>query len=161
MPDELVEFAAADATPEQWARWHGFRRRWHEAGRPGEPYRPDWLEEAELKRPDPFEVNLRFLRIRDGTALTGLALGATSPRSPEYETNRHLVYVSCFTVPEERRRRLAAGWLPKLVEVMDRLGATVATMDTHEEPGHAFLRWLGAEPRYAEGESRLDLRELD
>src|SRR5438105_11323963 len=153
MPDEPVEFDATDATLEQWALWHRFRGRWHEASWPDEPYRPDWLEEAELKRPNPFEINLRFMRVREGDVPTGLTLGTPSPRSPEYETNRHLIYAGCFVVPEDRRRRLAAGWLPTLVEVMVRLGATVATMDTHEEPGHAFMRWLGAEPRFVERES--------
>jgi GNAT superfamily N-acetyltransferase len=161
MPDELVEFVAADATPEQWGRWHRLRRRWHDASWHDEPYRPDWLEEFDLTRPDPFTIHRRFVRVRGGDLVSALMVDATAPGSPEYETNRHLVYASSFVLPEQRRRRLAAGWLPTLVEAMDGLGATVATMATHEEPGHEFLRWLGAESKYVERQSRLDLRTLD
>jgi GNAT superfamily N-acetyltransferase len=161
MPDQVVEFVAADATPEQWARWHGLRKRWHDVSWPDEPYRPDWLEEAELTRPDPFEINVRFVRVRGNDVVSSLALSATAPESPEYESNRHLLYASCFVLPEARRGRVAAGWLQTVADVMDRIGATVATMATHEEPGHAFLRWLGAHSRYTERESRLDLRGLD
>src|SRR5437879_543016 len=155
MPDQVVEFVAAEATQEQWARWHRLRRRWHETSWPEDPYTPDWLEEADLKRPDPFTINMRFVRVRGSDDVTSLALQAPAPGSPEYETNRHLVSVSSFVVPEDRRQRLAAGWLPTLLERMDALGATVATMSTHEEPGHAFLGWLGAEAKYRERESRL------
>jgi GNAT superfamily N-acetyltransferase len=161
MHDQVVEFVPADATPEEWARWHGLRRRWHDASWPDEPYRPDQLEEAELRRPDPFEVNVRFLRVRGGDVVSSLTLNAPAPESPEYESNRHLLYASCFVLPEVRRERLAAGWLRTVADVMDRLGARVATMATHEEPGHAFLRWLGAQSRYVERESRLDLRAID
>jgi GNAT superfamily N-acetyltransferase len=161
MPDDVMEFVPARATPEQWARWHRLRKRWHDASWHDEPYQPDRLEEANLTRPDPFSINLRFVRIQGGDIVTALNINATAPESPEYESNRHLVYLSSFVPPEERRRRLAAGWLPTLVERMDGLGATVATMSTHEEPGHAFLRWLGADSKYAERQSRLDLRTLD
>ena len=44
---------------------------------------------------------------------------------------------------------------------MERYGARLLTVDTHDESGHAFLRRLGGEARYLEAESRLDLRELD
>jgi mycothiol synthase len=161
MSDDVVEFVAAEAAPEQWAQWHGFRRRWHDASWPEEPYRPDWLEEAELARPDRFSLSRRFVRTRGGEIVTALVLHATAPESPEYESNRHLVYTSSFVVPEERRRRFATSWLPTLGGLMDDLGATVATMEAHEEAGHAFLSWLGAESKYVERESRLDLRTLD
>jgi GNAT superfamily N-acetyltransferase len=161
MTDALVEFVAAEATPEQWARWHRLRKRWHDASWQDEPYLPDPLEEAQLTRPNPFGIDFRFVRIQDGDMVSAFSLHATAPGSPEYETNRHLVDLSCFVLPEQRRRRLAAGWLPLLVERMDGLGATVATMSTHEEPGHAFLRWLGADPKYVERQNRLDLRTID
>jgi mycothiol synthase len=161
MPDEVVEFVAAEATPEQWARWHRLRKRWHDASWHDEPYLPDPLEEAELTRPDPFGIHLRFVRVRGHDYVTALTLHAASPESPEYESSRHIVYVNSFVLPERRRQRLAAGWLPVLVERMDGIGATVATMATHEEPGHAFLRWLGADSKYVERQNRLDLRTLD
>ena len=99
MADQVLEFVPAEATPEQWARWHRFRKRWHEASWPEDPYQPDWLEEAELKRPDPFTISQRFVRVREGEIVTAFVLQSTAPESPEYETNRHLVYVRSFVVP--------------------------------------------------------------
>jgi GNAT superfamily N-acetyltransferase len=160
-PDELVEFVANQATPDLWAGWHRIRRRWHEESWSEDPFRPDWLEESELTRPDPFTIHKRFVRVRGGEIVSALLLDATAPSSPEYATSRHLIYASSFVLPERRRHRVAAGWLPTMVEVMDGLGATMATMSAHEEPGIEFLRWLGAEPRYAERSNRLDLRTVD
>jgi mycothiol synthase len=159
--DELTEFVPAEATDEQWAWYHRFRRRWHEASFPGEPYRPDALEQAAMLKPDSFTSRRRLVRLRGGEVVTFLSVSAITPTSPEYESNRHLVDVASFTLPEERRHGLASAWIPNVVEQMEGLAATVATMSAHEEPGHAFLRWLGAEAKYAERESRLDLRTLD
>jgi mycothiol synthase len=161
MTDDLVEFVATEATPELWAGWHMIRRRWHEESWPEDPYRPDWLEESELGRPDPFTIHKRFVRVRGGQIVSVLLLDAAAPASPEYATNRHLVYASSYVLPEQRRHRLAADWLSTMVEVMDDLGATVATMSAHEEPGFEFLRWLGAAPRYSERYNRIDLRTVD
>ena len=48
-----------------------------------------------------------------------------------------------------------------MVEVMDGLGATVATMSAHQEPSVEFLSWLDAESKYVERYNRLDLRTVD
>src|SRR5439155_13889828 len=101
--DDLVEFTATEATPELWGGWHRIRRRWHEESWPEDPYRPDWLEESELTRPDPFTIHKRFVRVRDGDVVSALLLDATAPGSPEYSTNRHLVYASSYVLPEQRR----------------------------------------------------------
>src|SRR5947209_4527912 len=97
--DELVEFVAAEATPDLWAGWHRIRRRWHEESWREDPYRPDWLEEFELKQPDPFTIHKRFVRLRGGDVVSALRLGAPAPASPGYATNRHLLYATSFVLP--------------------------------------------------------------
>ena len=82
MADQVLEFVPAEATSEQWARWHRFRKRWHEASWPEDPYQPDWLEEAELKRPNPFTISQRFVRVREGEIVTAFVLQSTAPESP-------------------------------------------------------------------------------
>jgi GNAT superfamily N-acetyltransferase len=48
-----------------------------------------------------------------------------------------------------------------MVELMDRHGCTVLGIGTEEEAGHAFLRWLGAEPKLSGAENRLRLADVD
>jgi GNAT superfamily N-acetyltransferase len=63
--------------------------------------------------------------------------------------------------PEERRKRIGASWLPAIVELMDEQGCTVLGLSADRDSGHAFLRWMGAEPKLQEIESRLKLADVD
>jgi GNAT superfamily N-acetyltransferase len=60
-----------------------------------------------------------------------------------------------------RRQGIGRSWLPLVLELMDRHGCTVLSMGADEESGHAFLKWLGAEARLSDAESRLQLAEVD
>src|SRR5256886_10657940 len=64
-------------------------------------------------------------------------------------------------MPEGRGEGIGAWGVPVIAKLMDQHGCTVVGMVTEEEPGHGFLKWLGAEQKLAEIESRLKLSEVD
>jgi GNAT superfamily N-acetyltransferase len=156
-----VRLDPATAARDLWARYHAFRRARQKAYRPDDPLKGDAEEETLLKREDPFEVHERFEVTHVG-AIVGLLEGRTvTPKSPEYESSKHLYDAEIFVLPEHRRRRIGTAFLPVVIELMDGHGATTVTFWAEEDSGHGFMKWVGAEPKMSSIESRLRLSDVD
>lgn len=155
------EFLPERASPVDWRLYHAFRRRRQAECWPEDPLEPDQLAEAGLRHADPFATHHRWYAVRDGSMVSLFEAHAVSPVSPEYAGSRHLLWTHAMVLRPHRRRGIGRSWLSKVVELADKHRATVVSMRTEQEPGHAFLRWLGAEPRFTEAENRLDLRDVD
>ena len=151
----------AAAGPDFWHRYHAFRRARQKASRPDDPLNQDRDEEALMKRADPFQFHERFEVSHEGVMLGWFEGTAATPESPEYVTTRHLYDADLYVVEEHRRRRIGAAFLPVVVELMRRHGATTVGFWVEEEPGHEFMKWVGAEPKMSSIESRLRLSEVD
>jgi mycothiol synthase len=157
----LVEFVPAKATPAEWSRYHAYRRRWQQERRPDEPLPPDDVAELRLKRQDPLQRHHRY-HVTLGDEMVGeLEAEAPTPESPEYETNRHILWSWGHVLEPYRRRGIGRSWLPTVLALMDEQGATVLSTMAEDEQGDAFVRRLGAEPKLTERASRLDLRQVD
>src|SRR5574340_1729736 len=150
-----VDVATADA--EVWKRFHELRRIRHAELRPDEPPQPDAEVEANLKRDNPFEFHYWYEISSGGKMLSSFHGSSIKPANPEYETNKHLFWADAYVLPDQRRKRLASRWLPVVTELMDRHDATVLGVDAVVESGNAFLRWIGAQPKQTNIESRLEL----
>jgi mycothiol synthase len=144
-----------------WHRYHVFRSVRQRESRPDDPLRGDAEQEAILKRVDPFEFHERFEVSRGGTMLALFEGTAKTPKSPEYATNKHLYDAEVYVLPEHRRQGIGASFLPILLQLMDRHGATKVSFWADEESGHEFLKWIGAAPKMSSIESRLRLSEVD
>jgi GNAT superfamily N-acetyltransferase len=160
MPD-VEAFLPRRATARDWERYHRFRRRRHREHRPDEPVAPDDVAETALQRDDPMTVVSRHLVTARDELIAELLTRRSRPGSPEYETNRHLLWASVHVLEPHRRRGIATSLLPIVLAEMEEHGATVLSAAARAAPGHAFLRHLGAEPRMTERHSRLDLRRVD
>jgi GNAT superfamily N-acetyltransferase len=156
--------AAVDPTnaPKQfWTRYHAYRRLRHAETRPDDPVQPDDLVEMDMKREDPFEIKHRYEIARDGEMLSWFNATVSKPGSPEYETNKHILWADASVHRDHRRQGLGRRWIPLAIELMDRHGCTTLSMGTEEESGHAFLRWMGAEGKFSGAENRLKVSEVD
>jgi mycothiol synthase len=163
MVKDLVPVAVDtnSATRDFWTRYHAFRRARRLESRPDDPIVPDHVEETRMKMPKPFEDVYHFEIERDGQMLSWFGCGTTKPGAPGYEKNRHLMSASWAVAREFRRRGVGSLWLPIVLELMDRHGCTLLTLGSDEESGHAFLKSIGAQPKMADRESRLQLAEVD
>ena len=154
-----VEFQTADA--DFWKRYHAYRRvRQHESRR-DDPVLPDDVEERRLKRESPFDIQYRYEMAEDGVLLSWLWASTIKPGTPEYESNKHLFWADLYVRPDARRRGLGSSWLPLLGDLMDTHGCTVLGVGTEDASGHAFLKWVGAEPKMSGAENRLKLADVD
>jgi|SRR5579864_337932 len=163
MISELVPVPVDPPTAgaDYWKRHHELRRIRQKESRPDDPLRPDAVEEDNLKRDNPFEIEERY-EISQGQAMLSTFGGQTvRPNTPEYATNKHLYWADIYVRPDHRRRGIGSSWLPLILGLMEQHGCTVLGIGSEEESGHAFLRWLGAEPKFAGAENRLDLTRVD
>jgi mycothiol synthase len=144
-----------------WKRHHELRRVRHQESRPGDPLRPDDIEELNLKREDPFHIDHRYEISRGETMLSEFKGGTVRPGTPEYETNKHLYWADIYVRPDQRRRGIGSSWLPVILELMQRHGCRIVGLGTEEDSGHAFLQWIGAEPKFTGAENRLKLAGVD
>jgi GNAT superfamily N-acetyltransferase len=158
---ETVEFTPTTASRDEWIRYHRFRRLQHAEWHTDEPFVPDEMEEMRAKRRDPNQW-VRECHVLDGDEVVAeLETEGTSPESPEYATNKHLMWASGYVLRSHRRRGLALSWVPRVLDQMAEHGATVLSSPAEDETGHALNRRLGGEPRMVERASRLDLQQLD
>lgn len=144
-----------------WERFHELRRVRHAELRPDEPAQPDARVEANLKKENQFEFQHWYEISRDGRMLSSFHGNSVKPANPEYETNKHLLWADAYVRPEHRRNGIGSLWLPVVAELMDRHGATVLGAGAEVDPGHAFLEWMGAQPKITNIESRLKLSDVD
>jgi GNAT superfamily N-acetyltransferase len=152
---------AKTASREFWTRYHAYRRIRHAESRPGDPLKPDKLVELAMKHENPFEIQYRYEIARDGQMLSDFFAATAKPGAPGYESNKPFMWVAASVHPDHRRRGIGRSWIPLTLELMERHGCTTLTIDTHEESGHRFLRWLGAEGKSAGAENRLQLADVD
>jgi GNAT superfamily N-acetyltransferase len=157
----IVDFDPQRATPHEWSRYHTFRKIRHAEHEPEDPYPPDDVLEDLWRREDPFEEVRRRLFVKDGQVVAEMGINRTLPRSPEYESWKHIVWIRAAVLTAHRRQGIARAFLPGLLEIAEEVGATVLGAGTDEASGHAFLRWLGATSRFTGADNRLDLEAVD
>lgn len=156
-----VRFDPSTALPDDWTRFHALRRARRADLRPEDPLRPDEIVEANMKKTNPFDLYLFFEMSRDGVTLSNFRGELVTPENPEYATNKHILWADAYVRPEHRRHGVGKRWLPLTARLMEEHGCTLLSMSAENEAGHAFLRWLGAQVKMTEVESRLDLSQLD
>ena len=156
-----VEVDMQTADKAFWNRYHLYRRLRHAETRPDDPVRPDEFAEKEMKRENPFGFRYRYEISPDGKMLSWLVAGTPKPGTPEYDTNKHILWSDVSVHKDNRRRGIGRLWLPIVVELMDRHGCTTLSTATEEESGHEFLKWVGADEKFKGAENRLKLADVD
>ena len=156
-----VEVNPNSADADFWRRYHAFRRERHAETRPDDPVRPDELEEQHMKHERPFDIIHRYEISEGGRMLSWFTASTVKPGAPGYDQNHHLFEAMAEVGRDHRRQGIGRSWLPLVLELMDRHGCTVLSCDAEEDSGHAFLKWLGAEPKIWGAENRLRLADVD
>ena len=162
----LTEVTIAEVDPTTadrnfWARYHAYRRVRHAEAFAQDPLRPDEVIEAQMSRPDPFNEIRCWEALCAGETAAFLWVGGASHTKPTYESNRRFARCMLTVHPDHRRRGLGTALLRLSLGDMDRRGAEILGLWTHEPSGHAFLKAVGAEVRQVERLSRMLVAEVD
>ena len=154
-------FEPRTATPEQWARYHAFRRRRHEESAPDLPFDSDRLHEIDRRRDDPQTIT-QVLVTDDGREMIAAGrLFIPRPGSPGFESNRGILSFDLYVLKAHRRQGVARSYLRPLAEIARGHGCRVIGSESDEPGGNDALRALGMEKKAAERYSRLDLGRVD
>jgi len=157
----LQPFDPLAARPELWSRYHAFRRQRHAERDPDEPLDTDETVEGRMRIESKTWLARRVFVEEDGRMVGFTELESPKPGSPEYPTNRHLVYASLGVVGPYRRRGLGTALLRRALAELDERGARVLTCWTSEPDGHEFAARVGFQPKQVERISRLAFDAVD
>lgn len=163
MPTDLMPVRVDPARAERafWTRYHAFRRIEHAEMWPDDPLAPDDVVETRLKRPDRFDLQ-HYFEVADGErTVSFLHAENVTPANPEYESNKHLFWAYAYVLPDARRKGVGTSWLAVVVELMREHGCTVMGISADRDSAHGFAKAIGAEARFTEIESRLELKDVD
>jgi GNAT superfamily N-acetyltransferase len=158
---DIQEFQPKEASAEQWARVHKYRReRLAEADRLDQLF-PDKDYETMAKRDDPFGKSRRYFVEHNGEIISGFHTYLPFPDSPGYESNKHLLNADLAVLTPHRRKGIGTALLRQALSLMEENDKSVLTLGTEEDDGHAFLKAIGAQPKLEGAENRLALNEVD
>jgi GNAT superfamily N-acetyltransferase len=158
---EPVEFKPKEASREDWAKFHEYRRVRHMDTDPEDPITPDDIVEMNYLKDDPFGDQREFVLFDKDKKIASLGIYALKPGAPGYEENKEHLWGGGSVRKEHRRQGIGTTWLFKLKDMMLEYDRTIFTTGTQEEDGFAFMQWLGLEPKQVMDENRLDFRKVD
>lgn len=158
---EIKRFVAKEATGDEWAKYHAFRRTRHAERDDDGALWPDEQVEAMMKRDDPFSDSINLYVEADGKIVSMFGTGLLKPDAPGYESNAHLFGAGFAVLKDYRRHGLGTVWLRKAAELMHEHDKQVFTSGSEEADGHAFAAWAGMEGKLSGAENRLELSDVD
>ena len=163
MANDLIprEVDLNSAGEDFWRRYHVFRRARHDEVRPNDPIFPDDVERMRVLSDQTFEINHAFEVVDGGRMVSWFRSAVTKPGAPGYEANGDYLWCTFSVLAPYRRRGIGRSHLPLLLKVMERDGCRTVTIESEEDSGHAFLRWLGAEKKMEGAENRLHIPDVD
>lgn len=147
-----------------WDRYHAFRRARAEEARPGEPVKPDAQSQEQMiarAASTPQNVHRHWVVEDEGRVVADLNWSHPKPDSPEYESNRHLVWMFGGVLGPWRRRGIGAELLRLATDLAEGAGAEVFGSWASEADGRTFLEAAGLEMKQEGGDNRLDLTAVD
>lgn len=158
---ERSRFEPRQASQEEWARLHEYRRQAELERRPDDPVTPDRIFEEQTTRPNPFEDRRYWYATDSGKVVSHLTCSVPTPANPSYESQKHLLFADAHVLAPFRRRGIGSGWLEQVSEMMHEQNRTLLTFGTEHDDGRSFAAKIGAEERFTGAENRLDLTKVD
>ncbi|MFQ5986527.1 MAG: hypothetical protein ACE5KQ_04145 [Thermoplasmata archaeon] len=164
MKIDIVPFEPTTASPEEWTRYHAYRRLRHQETDPDDPIIDAASVEALWKRPDPQVTTLRFAVLERGkpeTQIGNLEFTVFREDGPSYEGNERLAQASIALLQPHRRHGFGKELLAKVTELTESHGKSRLIGSSDEQDGKAFAQALGAETALEGLENRLGLGGVD
>lgn len=155
------QFDPNTVEPEEWAAYHVWRRSRNLEDSPDEPVSPDHVIEENMKRPNINSIPDRHAAWIDGEMVAFCESWAPRPGTPEYETNKHLGWVSFGVLTPARGQGIGSELLRRSAEFMRLDDQRILNLYAHEPDGVRFLENIGAECKQIERESRLYWKDIN
>ena len=164
MDIQVVPFDPRTASPEEWRRFHVYRRAHQMETEPEDPVFDDETIER-MERHSNVQWDWRRLvvldRDRPDVTIGEVTLEFSRPGTPTHEENAHIAHAWIGLLKPYRRQAVATRLLPKVVELAREQGRTILQSWCEEPDGKAFAAAIGAKVVQQRRENRLKLDKVD
>jgi GNAT superfamily N-acetyltransferase len=156
----IVPFDPQTASDELWAAFHDNRRAVEAELWPSEPMLSDDEIRTEIRQVSPLWEFRRWLALEGAEVVGSVRVGFRRPGTPNAADHASFLGGG-GAVRSEARRHGVGTLLLREVRLMHVLDKTVLTLSAHTEPGHAFLKHIGAVEKNRTVENCAVFAELD
>src|SRR5213594_1735102 len=164
MDIQVVPFDPRTASPEEWRRFHVYRRAHQMETDPEDPVFDDETIER-MERHSNVQWDWRRLvvldRDRPDVTMGEVTLEFSRPGTPTHEQNAHIAHAWIGLLKPYRRQAVGSRLLPKVVELAREQGRTILQSWAEEPDGKAFAAAIGAKTVQRRRHNRLRFDAVD
>jgi GNAT superfamily N-acetyltransferase len=161
MTIRIVEFDPYAASDELWVAFNEARRAIAREFWPDEAILDDKETRTEVCHIDPLWESRRWVAMEGNEVAGSSRIVFRRPGTPNAQDHAPYLWAGGGVRTTSRRRRVGSLLLREVLRGMHTLGKTVLTMTSQTEPGHAFIKHVGAVEKHCTVEQRADFSDLD
>ena len=157
----IVQFDPHTASDELWAAFNETRRAIASEFLPDEPILDDAETRREVLTTNPMVEFRRWVAMEGDEVAGSIRAAFRRPGTPHEEDYARFLWAGGGVRVNSRRRRVGTLLLREVHQLMHTLDKTVLTMSAQTEPGHAFIKRVGAVEKHCTVEQRAIFADLD
>jgi len=161
MTIRIIEFDPHTASDELWAAFNETRRVIAHEFWPDEPILDDAETRREVQTTNPMVEFRRWVAMEGDEVAGSIRAAFRRPGTPDEKDYARILWAGGGVRASSRRRGAGTLLLREVHQLMHALDKTVLTMSAQTEPGHAFIKHVGAVEKHCTVEQRAIFADLD
>jgi GNAT superfamily N-acetyltransferase len=161
MTIHIAQFDPHTASDQLWAAFNETRRAIDREFLPDEPILDDAETRREIQAPNPMIEFRRWLAMEGDEVGGAIRAAFRRPGTPNEKDHARFLWAGGGVRASSRRRGIGTRLLREVHGLMHSLDKTVLTMSAQAEPGHAFIKYVGAVEKHRTVEQRAVFADLD
>jgi GNAT superfamily N-acetyltransferase len=157
----IAPFDPHGASNELWAAFNETRRAISREFWPDEPILDDAETRREVQTTNPMIEFRRWVAMEGEEVAGSIRAAFRRPGTPNEEDHARFLWAGGGVRASSRRRGIGTLLLREVHRLMHALDKTVLTMSAQTEPGHAFIKYLGAVEKHRSVEQRAVFADFD
>ena len=161
MTIRIIEFDPHTASDELWAAFNETRRAIAHELWPDEPILDDAETRREVQTTNPMVEFRRWVAIEGDEVAGSIRAAFRRPGTPDEKDHARFLWAGGGVRAGSRRRGAGTLLLREVHQLMHALDKTLLTMNAQTEPGHAFIKHVGAVEKHCTVEQHAIFADLD
>jgi GNAT superfamily N-acetyltransferase len=161
MTIHIIEFDPDTASDELWAAFNTTRRAIAHEFWPEEPILDDVETRREVQTTNPMVEFRRWVAMEGAEVAGSIRAAFRRPGTPDEQDYARFLWAGGGVRARSRRRGIGTLLFRKVHQLMHLLDKTVLTMTSQTEPGHAFIKHVGAIEKHCTVEQRAIFADLN
>jgi len=161
MTIRIIEFDPHTASDELWAAFNETRRVIAHEFWPDEPILDDAETRREVQTTNPMVEFRRWVAMEGDEVAGSIRAAFRRPGTPDEKDYARFLWAGGGVRASSRRRGAGTLLLREVHQLMHALDKTLLTMNAQTEPGHAFIKHVGAVEKHCTVEQRAIFADLD